>query len=174
VVRDRYGVIVTKEVLLQAAYDRAVKNLEADFLFEGRGNEYSILKSLPYGLNFDRYADEIILQMEDEEQELLRSIQSVKLMVIENEEINQQINLAKVMARVKPDRGVVPLLRVNDGKDDVLILAKQEEHRISELYVVVGGDENVMIRIKGQMDKDLMKRLYDVTGIEQTKYARKI
>jgi hypothetical protein len=115
-----------------------------------------------------------IADLEDEEQELLRSIQSVKLMVIENEEINQQINLAKVMARVKPDRGVVPLLRVNDGKDDVLILAKQEEDRISELYVVVGGDENVMIRIKGRMDKDLMKSLYDVTGIEQTKYARRI
>jgi hypothetical protein len=110
----------------------------------------------------------------DEEQELLRSIKSVKLMVIENPEINRQINLAKVLAGVKPDKGVVPLLRIADGQDDVLILAKEEEQRISELYVVVGGDENVMIRIKGRMDKDLMKSLYDVTGIEETKYAKRI
>jgi len=112
--------------------------------------------------------------LENEEQELLRSIQSVKLLVIENPEINKQINLARVLSRVEPDKGIVPLLEVHDGNEDVLILAKEENKRISELYVVVGGDENVMIRIKGRMDRDLMKSLYEVTGIEQTKYARKI
>ena len=115
-----------------------------------------------------------IADLEEEEQELLRSIHSVKLLLIENEEINQQINLAKVLSMVEPENGVVPLLRICDGNDDVLILAKQQQDRISELYVVVGGDENVMIRVKGRMDKDLMKSLYEVTGIEQAKYAKNI
>ena len=115
-----------------------------------------------------------IADLEQEEQELLRSIQSVKLLVIENPEINKQINLARVLSRVEPDKGVVPLLQVHDSHEDILILAKEENERISELYVVVGGEENVMIRIKGRMDRDLMKSLFEVTGIEQTKYARKI
>ena len=115
-----------------------------------------------------------IADLESEEQELLRSIQSVKLLHIENPEINKQINLARVLSRVEPDKGVLPLLQIHDSDEDVLILAKEENERISELYVVVGGDENVMIRIKGRMDRDLMKSLFEVTGIEQTKYARKI
>jgi len=115
-----------------------------------------------------------IADLEDEEQELLRSIHSVKLLVIDNREINEQINLARVLSRVEHDKGVHPLLRIQDGKDDVLILAKEEGKRISELYVVVGGEENVMIRIRGQMNKDLMKSLYNVTGIEQTKHTKRI
>lgn len=112
--------------------------------------------------------------LEHEEQELLRSIKSVKLLVIENPEINKQINLARVLSRIEHDKGVVPLLQVHDDNEDILILAKEENERVSELYVVVGGDENVMIRIRGRMDRDLMKSLFEVTGIEQTKYARRI
>lgn len=115
-----------------------------------------------------------IADLEKEEQDLLRSIHSIKLLVIENPEINKQINLARVLAGVEPDKGVVPLLRVQDGDEDVLILAKEDNKRITELYVVVGGEENVMIRIRGRMDRDLMNSLYDVTGIEQIKYTAKI
>lgn len=66
-IRDRYGIIVDRDTLLQAAYDSAVKNLEADFLFAGRGVEYSNLKNLPYGLHFDRFAEEVTLKLEEEE-----------------------------------------------------------------------------------------------------------
>jgi hypothetical protein len=115
-----------------------------------------------------------IADLDREEQELLRSIKSVKLLVIENPDINRQINVAEVLSRVEPDKGVVPLLRVQEKNEDVLILAREEKNKISELYIVVGGDENVMVRIKGRMDRDLMKSIYNVTGIEETKYTRKI
>lgn len=58
-IRDKNGITVTREMLRQAAYDSAVKTLEADFLFEGRGDEYDQLRRLPYGLHFDRYAEEL-------------------------------------------------------------------------------------------------------------------
>jgi hypothetical protein len=112
--------------------------------------------------------------LEREEQALLRSIKSIRLMVIENPEINRQVNLAKVLSHVDRDPGVVPLLTVHDDDEDVLILARQEKEIVSELYVIVGGSENVMIRIRGRMDRDLMKCLYDVTGIEETRLTRKI
>jgi len=115
-----------------------------------------------------------IADLDEEEQELLRSIHSIKLLVIENPEINRQINLAKVLGVVEPDKGVVPLLQVHNEDEDVLILAKEENNRISELYVIVGGSENVMIRIKGRMDRDLMKSLFDVTQLEQTRYTQRI
>jgi hypothetical protein len=111
-----------------------------------------------------------IADLEHEEKELLRSIRSVRCMVVENPDINRQINLARVLSSVERDPGVFPLLQVNDGEDDVLILAREKDHRICDLYVIVGGEENVMVKVTGRMDRDLMKSIYDVTGIEQTRY----
>ncbi|MCL7488354.1 MAG: transglycosylase domain-containing protein [Desulfobulbaceae bacterium] len=64
-IRDQYGIVVTRDVLLQAAYDRAVKNLETDFLFAGMEPAYRKLKELPYGLHFDKYAEEVSQQLAD-------------------------------------------------------------------------------------------------------------
>jgi len=58
-IRDQYGIRVNREILEQAAYDRAVKGLEADFLFDDRAGEYSRLKELPYGLHFNVYSNGI-------------------------------------------------------------------------------------------------------------------
>ncbi|GAB4338416.1 MAG: hypothetical protein Kow0089_10350 [Desulfobulbaceae bacterium] len=67
-IRDRYGIVVNREILEQAAYDKAVRQLEADFLFEGRVEEYGILDELPYGLHFDRYSEEIRQELAGEEE----------------------------------------------------------------------------------------------------------
>lgn len=56
-IRDGFGVRVNPQILRQAAYYSAVKHLEADFLFEDRGEEYQRLRKLPFGLNFERFAD---------------------------------------------------------------------------------------------------------------------
>jgi membrane peptidoglycan carboxypeptidase len=58
-IRDRYGIQINREVLRAAAYRVAVENLETDFIFDGMEDEYRIIKDLPYGLNFERYTDEV-------------------------------------------------------------------------------------------------------------------
>jgi len=58
-IRDKYGIVLNRSNLRAAAYTMAVKNLETDFLFENRMEEYVKLQSLPYGLNFNKYLDEI-------------------------------------------------------------------------------------------------------------------
>ncbi len=58
-IRDRFGIQVTRAALDRAAYELAVKNLEADFLFDDRAAEYRQLQNLPYGLHFDVYREQI-------------------------------------------------------------------------------------------------------------------
>lgn len=60
------------------------------------------------------------------------------------------------------------------GLDDVLILGREKEGFVSDLLIVVGGDENALISIKGRMNKDLLDALYEVTGIEECLYAKEI
>ncbi|RJX21332.1 MAG: glycosyl transferase family 51 [Desulfobulbus sp.] len=69
-IRDRHGIVVNQDALQLAAYDRAVKNLEPDFLFDDRAVEYEELKQIPYGQHFDRYAGELRAGMEAEEKGL--------------------------------------------------------------------------------------------------------
>jgi len=58
-IRDRYGILVNREVLRAAAYRTAIENIETDFIFDGLETEYGIIKDLPFGLNFDRYTEEV-------------------------------------------------------------------------------------------------------------------
>ncbi len=66
-IRDKYGIVLNRSILEEASYTLAVKNLETDFLFEDRVEEYAILKNLHYGLQFDQYEEEIEKSLEDEE-----------------------------------------------------------------------------------------------------------
>lgn len=63
-IRDRYGIQVNQQILRAAAYRKAVENLETDFIFDGIADEYSIVSNLHYGQNFDRFAGEIGLDLQ--------------------------------------------------------------------------------------------------------------
>ena len=115
-----------------------------------------------------------LADMDCEEEELLRSIKSLRVQLIENREINREVNFARALSGKEPGNGYLALLEIHDGDEDVLILARQKQEIVSELIILVGGDENVLVWIKGRMDHDLMKSLYDVTGIEHCKYTREI
>ncbi len=54
-IRDRFGININKSTIDRAAYEQAIKNLEADFLFDNRAAEYQLWKRLPYGHNFNTY-----------------------------------------------------------------------------------------------------------------------
>ena len=115
-----------------------------------------------------------ISDLDNEEQELLRSIKSVRIQVIENRVINRTVNYARAFTDMKPVEGYIPMLEVHDGDQDVLILAKQKDETLRELIILVGGEENAMIWVKGRMNQDLMKNLFDITGIEETRYIQEI
>jgi hypothetical protein len=64
-IRDRHGIIVNRVVLESAAYDQAVINLETDFIFENRLQEYTALKSLRYGSVIAGAASQLDVQLQD-------------------------------------------------------------------------------------------------------------
>ncbi len=66
--RDKYGIVVNREVLRHAAYEQAVTNLEADFIFADRQIEYGRLKRLHYGLGFDSFIEQNTKILEEDEE----------------------------------------------------------------------------------------------------------
>nr|MDU9046363.1 transglycosylase domain-containing protein [Candidatus Electrothrix aestuarii] len=57
--RDTFGIRVTSGSLERASYEQAIQKLEADFLFDGRAQEYREWQRIHYGLNFAKFRGEI-------------------------------------------------------------------------------------------------------------------
>jgi hypothetical protein len=51
-IRDKFGIILSREFLEQAAFNSAVRALKPDFLFDNRTNEYNQLVRLKYDPNY--------------------------------------------------------------------------------------------------------------------------
>lgn len=66
-IRDRYGVLVNREMIAKAAFQQAVKNVETDFIFEGMSEQYQQLTSLRYGLGFERFAKAVEQELTGDE-----------------------------------------------------------------------------------------------------------
>jgi hypothetical protein len=58
-IRDRYGIVITEEVMHQAAFRKTVESIQPDLVFEGLAHEYPAMKELHYGLNFNKFAEQI-------------------------------------------------------------------------------------------------------------------
>ncbi len=58
-IRDKHGIQINDTVLRAAAFNVAVNNLEADFIFEDMLNEYKALKKLHYGIGFAKIRERV-------------------------------------------------------------------------------------------------------------------
>ncbi|MBN1131901.1 MAG: DUF4252 domain-containing protein [Bacteroidales bacterium] len=112
--------------------------------------------------------------MDSEERQLLRSMRSVQIVAIEDTELNSRVNFVEEVDLNNLNNGYNLLLRVQDGAEDVAILTREKQGRIRDLVVLTGGDENVMVRIRGRMNADLVDCLADVSGIGQLKHLEGI
>ena len=112
--------------------------------------------------------------LDREEEILLRSIKSVRVLVIENEHINSRVNFVDEIDLDSENPDYVHMLTVHEEDQDVLILGRKKGESIRDLVIIVGGEENVMVSIKGRFDTDMLCALAGVTGIEQMKYTKEL
>jgi len=100
--------------------------------------------------------------LEREERDLLRSIDKVKVLTIEDEELNARSNLHKEFYETVRERGdLEELLVVRDGNEQVTIFGKGDEDSIKEMLILVGGDDNAIIYLKGRLKPELIANFMD-------------
>jgi penicillin-binding protein 1A len=58
-IRDRYGIVLNRDVIRQAAYRKTLQTIEPDLIFEGLEGETETIRSLHYGLGFDSFLAQI-------------------------------------------------------------------------------------------------------------------
>lgn len=130
-IRDRYGIVVNSDTLNESAYKAAVRNSEADFMFENMVDEYSYFKSLQYGLNFDQYTQQIDEELaslgssndrERKELQLRRKILSMNYLVLK--ELRSE--LSEYIDRIEDPIGLLrPDLSASDSNAADLFYDRQ-------------------------------------------------
>lgn len=103
--------------------------------------------------------------LDQEEKALLRSMRSVTVLTIEDSYRYPGLNFAEEI-KLRGDQYQL-LMEVHDGNEDILIAAREKNGKVRDLIVVVGGDENVLVHVRGRMESDLLANLADVAGIDE-------
>lgn len=94
------------------------------------------------------------------ERELLQSIDRVRILTIEDKELNARVNLHKEFyKKISQDSELEELMAVNDAGEQITIFGKGDEDMFSELIILVGGNDNAMIHVKGKLKPEMISAM---------------
>ena len=115
-----------------------------------------------------------IADLDREEKALLRSMRSVTVLTIEEMDLYPGVNFTEEINLSNTDKHYKLLLEVHDADEDVIIAAREKNGKLTDLIVVVGGDENVLVHVRGRMDSDLLENLAGVAGVDELHFTAQL
>ena len=116
----------------------------------------------------------LIADLDREEKQLLRSLRSVTVLTIEETDLYPGVNFTEEVNLSHMKRGYHMLLEVHDGDEDVIIAIREKKGKITDLIVVVGGDENVLVHVRGRMNNNLLENLAEVAGVDELNFTAQL
>jgi hypothetical protein len=147
--------VIALFTLVSCTTNRSVTNA-----FHKYGNEEGVVKVSVPGWVISLGAS--FADLSKEERKLVRSLDKVKVLTIEDPELNSRVNFYKeYYQEIRSKNGYEDLVMVRENNDDVGILGKFEGERVKELIILIGGEENTIVYLKGDIHPDMLK---EITG----------
>ena len=92
-----------------------------------------------------------------DERELLECIDKVRVLAIDNDNLNARVNLNKEFEHyINRDNDFKTLMTIKKDGEDVTIFAKMDDDVIREMVLLVGGEDNALVYIKGRINPELI------------------
>ena len=111
---------------------------------------------------------EVIANMEESKGEIegtLGKIKRVRVIAQEDEADVEAVNFMDELKGVEFD-DYKELVVVKEADQEVLVLAKEEDGRLRELLVLVGGEENVLVSVEGNFTMKDLEALGNIDGLD--------
>ncbi len=113
---------------------------------------------------------EVISNMEKETGELegvLGKIKRIRVIAQDDECTETEgINFMEEIKGMEFDE-YKELVVVKESDQEVLVLAKEEDGKLAELLVLVGGEDNVLVSIEGRFTMEDLEALSDLEGLDE-------
>jgi hypothetical protein len=116
----------------------------------------------------------VCADLDPQERQLLRCMRSLTVLTIEEEHLYPDVNFVQEMDVQRMTGDYQLMMEVHDGDEEVIIAAREKRGYITDLIVVVGGSENVLVHVRGRMKADMLEELAGATGIDELKVTAKI
>jgi hypothetical protein len=139
--------------------------------YEYKGEEGVVALKIP---GFVMKLAASMADLDREEKKLLKSLRSVTVLTIEDDQRYPGVNFTEEINLSNMRGGYKLLMEVHDGDEDVIIAAREKDGKLRDLIVVVGGDENVLVHVRGRMDSDLLENLAGVAGVDELKFTAQL
>lgn len=102
--------------------------------------------------------------LEESERDLLESIDKVKVIAVEDNDLNERINLHdEFYDRISKNEKYEELMVVRKDDESVTIFGIMEDDVISEMLILVGGDDNALVYLKGEISPELLNNQIHLT-----------
>ncbi len=115
-----------------------------------------------------------IADLDGAEADLLRSIRSVRVLTIEDTDLYPDVNFTKEVDFKPGTNGYQLLVQVNDSGQDIMILGKQKDDKLKNLLILVGGEDNVMVHIRGRRNADMAGTIAQLAGADHISSLTKL
>jgi hypothetical protein len=113
-------------------------------------------------------------ELDQEERQLVRCLRSVTVLSIEETERYPDVNFVEEMDHTRMRGNYNLMMEVHESDEDVIIATREKNGKITDLIVVIGGDENTLVHVRGRMKSDLLKGLGKVAGIDHLELTAEI
>ena len=115
-----------------------------------------------------------IADLDREEKALLKSLRSVTVLTIEESHLYPDVNFTEEINLSKLNNGYSLLMEVHNADEDVIIAAREKNGKLRDLIIVVGGDENVLVHVRGRMESNLLENLAEVAGVDELHFTAQL
>lgn len=114
-----------------------------------------------------------ISSIPENERELLRGVSKVKILTIENPELNKKVNFHKEFYSMLNKGKYEELLRVSEPGNDVTIMGIiDDDFAIREMVILIGGNDNAMIYVKGKLNPEMINNLaFNTSGAKSKMFG---
>jgi hypothetical protein len=92
--------------------------------------------------------------MEPEMREFVRNIGTVRILAVEDESLNKNLNFFNEVENHYDKSTYSELMVVREKDSDTRILVDENDGIIRELIIITGGEDNAFISIKGKFTED--------------------
>lgn len=115
-----------------------------------------------------------IADLDRDEKALLKSLRSVTVLTIEESHLYPDVNFTEEINLSNMKNGFKMMMEVHEADEDVIIAAREKNGKLRDLIVVVGGDDNVLVHVRGRMESDLLENLANVAGVDELHFTAQL
>lgn len=101
--------------------------------------------------------------------EMLNKLTGIRILTVEDTELNKKLDFYAELKKEGffNDNTYEPLMEVTEKNEVVRFLAKDNgDHKLSELLLIVGGNNNALISIRGIIDPENISKITNSLNID--------